>query len=128
MGMKGTAVADSGFATSFSLMVRPGIFTMHDPHLFRIFEYSKCLNDRIFPCRWAPDSGNGYGEPMFNFYAQAPYLITAFFHLIRFSLIDSIKAAFILSLLASAGAMYLYTRRYWVTGRSGFGSILYLRL
>ena len=98
---------------SFSLMLRPGIFTMHDPHLFRIYEYSKCLNDGIFPCRWAPDSGKGYGEPMFNFYAQAPYWITAFFHLIRFSLIDSIKAAFIISLAASAGAMYLYSRRYW---------------
>jgi hypothetical protein len=111
---------------AFSLMLRSGIFTMHDPHLFRIYEFNRCIQDRVFPCRWAPDSGKGYGEPLFNFYAQFPYWITASFHLTGFSLIDSAKAAFILSLMASAGAMYLFARRFWGSWGGLVSAVFYI--
>lgn len=98
---------------TFSLMLRSGIYTMHDPHLFRVQQFSACFAAGIFPCRWAPDSGKGFGEPLFNFYAQFPYWLTQAFHLLNFSLINSLKAVFILSLLASAVGMYFLSRRFF---------------
>lgn len=102
---------------SFSLMLRPGIFTMHDFHVFRQFEFNKCTTDKTFPCRWAPDAGMGYGEPVFNFYGQFPYWIGQAFHFFGFQIIDSVKINFIFTLIVAAIGMYLLGRKYWgVTG------------
>lgn len=102
---------------AFGLMLRPGIYTMHDPHLFRVQQFDTCFRAGNFPCRWAPDSGKGFGEPLFNFYAQFPYWLTQTFRLTGASLIDSLKLVFILSLIASSVAMYFLAARYW--GRLG---------
>jgi hypothetical protein len=102
---------------TFSLMLKPGIYTMHDPHVFRVQQFDKCIKDGVFPCRWAPDSGKGYGEPMFNFYTQFPYWLTQIFRTVNFSILDSTKLAFIFSILASGISMYVLASRYW--GKSG---------
>ncbi len=102
---------------AFGLMLRPGIYTMHDPHLFRVQQFDSCFRAGNFPCRWAPDSGKGYGEPLFNFYAQFPYWLTQSFRLSGASLIDSLKLAFIFSLITSSVAMYYLAARFW--GRLG---------
>jgi hypothetical protein len=81
--------------------------------LFRIFEFNRCFRDGNFPCRWAPDSGKGYGEPLFNFYAQLPYSLTEKFIILGFSLLDSAKIVYILSLVLSGFAMFVYARRVW---------------
>src|SRR3990172_10715229 len=93
---------------AFSRMLMHGVYTMHDPHLFRQYEYDMCLRAGNFPCRWAPDSGKGYGEPLFNFYAQAPYWLTQKFILVGFSILDSAKIVYISSLVLSGLAMYVY--------------------
>jgi hypothetical protein len=98
---------------AFGLMLRPGIYTMHDPHLFRVQQFDQCFRSGSFPCRWAADSGKGYGEPLFNFYAQLPYWLTETGRLLGLSVIDSTKTVFILSLVASAVAMYFLSRRYF---------------
>lgn len=98
---------------TFSLMLRRGIFTMHDPHLFRQYEFDKCIKASTFPCRWASDSGMGYGEPLFNYYGQFPYWVGQIFHSMGFQIIDSVKIVFILSLVLSAIFMYLLARDYW---------------
>lgn len=98
---------------AFSLMLKNGIYTMHDFHLFRQFEFNKCVQEKVFPCRWAPDAGMGYGEPLFNFYGQFPYWVGQIFHTLGFSIIDSIKLLFILSLLLSAISMYVLAKVYW---------------
>ena len=97
---------------------------MHDPHLFRIFEFNRCFIDGQFPCRWASDSGKGYGEPLFNFYAQAPYWFTQKFIILGFSILDSAKIAYILSLVLSGFSMYLYARKLW-GNRGGLISALF---
>lgn len=94
-------------------MLRPGIFSMSDFHVFRLYEYDKCVADLQIPCRWAPDAGFGYGEPVFNFYMQIPYLIGEIFHIVGFQLIDSIKILFILSLVGSAISMFFLARQIW---------------
>lgn len=111
---------------TFSLMVRSGIFTIHDPHLFRIKEFASCAQDGIFPCRWAADSGKGYGEPLFIFYAQFPYWITQSFHFIGFSLLDSAKIVYSLSLVLSGLTMFLLAERYWGTKGGLISSVLYI--
>ncbi|OGY09759.1 MAG: hypothetical protein A2782_02890 [Candidatus Blackburnbacteria bacterium RIFCSPHIGHO2_01_FULL_43_15b] len=98
---------------TFWRMLREGIYSMQDFHLFRMYEFDKCARDFQLPCRWTPDSGFGYGEPMFNFYTQVPFAIGEFFHLLGFQITDSVKILFILSLLLSALGMYLFANKLW---------------
>ena len=98
---------------AFALMLRPGIYTMHDFHVFRQYEFDKCTAEGIFPCRWAPDAGLGYGEPLFNYYGQFPYWLGTIFRLSGFPVLDSVKSVFILSLVLSGISMYLLAKEFW---------------
>jgi len=111
---------------TFSLMLRNGIYTMHDPHVFRIQQFDKCIQDRIFPCRWAADSGKGYGEPMFNYYGQAPYWATQFFITLGFSILNSAKSTFIASLVLSGFFMFMFSRRHWGVWGGLLSAVLYV--
>lgn len=98
---------------TFYRMLIPGIYSMQDFHLFRLYEFDKCIRNFQVPCRWAPDAGLGYGEPLFNFYGQGAYIMGEIFHLGGVSLIDSTKALFALSLMGSGVAMYFLARKLW---------------
>ncbi len=112
---------------TFSLMLRYGIFSMQDFHYFRLFEFDKCIRGLQIPCRWAADSGAGYGEPLFNFYGQLPYVIGELFHLLTLSKIDSLKIVFIISLVGSSFSMFLFARKIWGNNLSAIvSSIVYL--
>lgn len=102
---------------TYALMLRSGIFTMHDFHVFRQQQFDKCVSEGTFPCRWSPDSSWGYGQPVFNFYGQFPYWLGELARLAGASILDSVKFSFIFSLLASAFTMYLLASRFW--GRAG---------
>ncbi|MBI2034661.1 MAG: hypothetical protein HYT11_02915, partial [Candidatus Levybacteria bacterium] len=57
-----------------------GFFPMHDDtQVARVYEMWKALRDGMFPVRWVPDLGYGYGYPIFNFYAPLAYYAGAFF-------------------------------------------------
>jgi len=100
---------------------------MQDFHFFRLVEFDKCVRDFQIPCRWAPDAGLGYGEPLFNFYGQASYAVGEFFHKIGFSKIDSLKILFALSLLGSALTMFLLAKKIWNNNLSAMvSSMVYL--
>lgn len=108
-------------------MIKPGIYSMQDFHLFRLHQFDKCREMLQIPCRWAPDAGLGYGEPIFNFYGQFVYLLGDIFHVVGFSLIDSIKMLFILSLVLSAASMYFLAKKLWNNSLSGVAaSLLYI--
>src|SRR3989344_1932023 len=108
-------------------MIRGGIFSTQDPHLFRLIEFDKCVRDLQIPCRWAPDSGFGFGEPLFNFYGQLSYAIGEIFHLAGFQLIDSLKMLFVLSLVGSGISMFFLSRKIWKSNLAGLVSgILYI--
>lgn len=95
---------------AFWRMFRPGIFSMHDFHIFRLFEFNRCIQDLQIPCRWAPDSGFGYGEPLFNFYGQFPYILGEPLILAGIPILTTIKIIFAFSLFGSAVAMFLLVR------------------
>lgn len=112
---------------TFWRMLRPGIFSMHDFHVFRMLEFDKCVKDFQIPCRWAPDAGFGYGEPLFNFYGQLVYIPGQIVRLLGFSILDSAKFLFILSLLGSAFSMFFLARQLWGNIWAGFiSAALYL--
>ncbi len=98
---------------TFVGMLRFGTFTMHDFHIFRLQQFDKCIRDQVFPCRWAADSGKGYGEPLFNFYPQLSYFVGEPFVLLGLSIVNSNKISFIFSLAASAVAMFFLSHRLW---------------
>ncbi len=95
---------------TFMRMLRPGIYSMQDFHFFRLHQFNKCVVDLQIPCRWSPDSGLGYGEPLFNFYGQLPYAFGTLLHFGGLELVDSLKVTFIFSLVASAIAMFLLAK------------------
>jgi len=112
---------------AFYRMLIPGIYSMQDFHLFRLYEFDKCVKSLQIPCRWAPDAGNGYGEPLFNFYGQISYAIGEIFHLAGLSLIDSLKLLFVVSIVGSGVAMYFLAKKIWKSDLAGFVSaILYI--
>ncbi len=112
---------------TFWRMLAPGIFSMQDFHFFRQFEFSKCVKIMQIPCRWSPDAGLGYGEPLFNFYGQLPYVIGELYHLLGGSIIDSVKFLFILSLLGSGISMFFLARKIWKNDFSALiSSLVYL--
>lgn len=98
---------------TYSLMLRSGIFTMHDFHVFRQQQFDKCLHLGYFPCRWAFDATKGYGQPLFNFYGQLPYWIGEIPRLLGTQIIDAAKLNFIFTLTASAVAMFFLARKFW---------------
>ena len=104
---------------AFFRMVRSGIFSMSDFHLFRLYEFDKCVKAMQIPCRWAPDAGLGYGEPLFNFYPQLPYAIGEIFHLLGFTFVDSLKILFTLSIIGSAIAIYFLAKHLWKSQWAG---------
>lgn len=111
---------------TFGLMLKSGIYTMHDFHVFRQQQFEKCLNEtKSFPCRWAPDAGMGYGEPVFNFYGQFPYWFGEVFRLFRLSVLDSVKANFILTIIASSLAMYFLARKFWSNNGALVSALFY---
>lgn len=95
---------------TFALMLRPGIYTMHDFHVFRQQQFNQCLSSHTFPCRWAPDSSKGYGQPLFNFYGQIPYWLGAIFGQLNFGVLASVKLTFILTMVGAALAMFAFAR------------------
>lgn len=108
-------------------MLKSGIYSMQDFHLFRLYEFDQCVQRMEIPCRWAQDAGLGYGEPLFNFYGQFSYAVGEIFHLAGGSLINSIKFSFILSLIGSAIAMYFLAKSLWKNEYSAvLSSLLYL--
>lgn len=115
--------------TSFTFfrMLKTGMFSTQDFHLFRLYEFDRCIESMQIPCRWAPDAGLGYGEPLFNFYGQGVYWVGELFHLLGLSLINSVKGVFVLSLAGSALSMFYLAKKIWKDNLSAFVSgLLYV--
>jgi hypothetical protein len=98
---------------TFYRMLQPGIYSMQDFHFFRQLEFDKCVKALQIPCRWAPDAGLGYGEPLFIFYGQLPYFFGEIYHLLGGSIIDSVKFLFAFSLFGSGISMFFLARKIW---------------
>jgi len=92
----------------------PGFFPMHDDtQVARVFEMGKMLKDGMFPVRWVPDLGYGYGYPIFNFYAPLAYYVGGLFTLLGFDALIATKIMMGIGILLSGIFMYLLAREFW---------------
>lgn len=109
-------------------LLAPGYFPMHDDlQVMRLFELEKCFADGQFPCRWSPDMSFGYGQAMFNFYSAFPYYLGEIIRLLTpFSIIDTIKMLFAISLIASGVGMYLLSKEFFSKYGAFVSSALYV--
>ena len=89
------------------------ILTGDTLHAFRIYELHRCLSDGQIPCRWAPDLGNGYGAPLFNYYPPLPYYAGDLLHRLGLSYLRAVDALYIAGLLGAGLSMFVLGRRLW---------------
>lgn len=97
------------FCILFTLpFYKTGFFTSHDGEwsVIRLAEMIREVKDLQFPPRWSDYLNHGYGYPLFTFTYPLPYYAGILLKLMRFSLIDSIKILFVLSVFLSAFFMY----------------------
>ena len=91
----------------------PGFYGASDDlHIGWLFEMNRVIKMGQIPPRFVPDLSFGFGYPLFNFVFPLPFYIAEIFHLIGFSLVDSIKLLFLLSLPLSGVFMYLFLREF----------------
>jgi hypothetical protein len=95
-------------------LASPGYPVFHDglPPI-RLFEMDRCFEDGQLPCRWAPDLNQGYGNPLFNYYAPLPYYVGELIHLSGGGFLDTIKVLFIVGFVMSGLFMFLLAREFW---------------
>jgi len=104
-----------------------GFFPIHDDtQVARVFEMKKALRDGMFPVRWVPDLGYGYGYPIFNFYAPLAYYIGGVFNLVGFDSLLATKFMMGLGIILAGVCMYLFAKEFWGDGGGLVAGLLYL--
>ena len=108
-------------------LLNPGFFPMHDDtQVARVFEMKKALSDGMFPVRWVPDLGYGFGYPIFNFYAPFAYYIGAFFMFLGFDGLIATKIMIGLGTVLAGVFMYLFAREFWDETGGVIAGLLYI--
>ena len=99
-------------------LVRGRLIDGHDATEYppRLVEFARAVADRQLPPVWAPDLGNGYGQPLFEFAPPLIYAAALPFHGLGAGLADALQFALLLLTAAGAGAVYRLARR-WNAGR-----------
>lgn len=99
---------------SFLPLLSRGYFPMHDDmQVIRLQQMEKCFLDGQIPCRWSPDLGAGFGQPMFNYYSAFPYYLGIFFRIFGLQFVDIVKLLFLLSLALSGIFMYFLGKEFF---------------
>lgn len=97
-----------------------------DLHIGWLFEMDRVIKMLQFPPRYVPDLSFGFGYPLFTFVYPFPFYIAEVFHLIGFSLVNSVKLVFGLSIPLSMYFMYQLLRKYLSELPSLAGAVLYV--
>src|SRR3989344_7807954 len=80
-------------------LVPKGFYGASDEvHVAWLYEMYETIKLGQIPPRFVPDLSFGHGYPLFNFVFPLPYYIGTLFHYIGFSLVDSVKLVFFLSI------------------------------
>ncbi len=104
-----------------------GFFGVSDDlHVAWLYEMDRAIKSLQFPPRFVPDLSFGFGYPLFNFVYPLPFYIGEIIHLLGFSLVDSIKIVFGLSIPLSMYFMYKFLKEFLPEELSLAGSVLYV--
>ncbi len=105
----------------------PGYFGASDDlHAAWLFELDRALKMGQIPPRFVPDLSFGFGYPLFSFVYPLPFYIAEIFHLTGFSLVDSVKLLFLLTIPLSALLMYLFLRKFLDRSLALAGAVIYI--
>lgn len=96
-----------------------------DMHPAWLYQFDKALSSGQIPPRYAPDLSYGFGYPLFNFVFPLPFYIEEIFYKLGFSLVYSIKAVFLVSVIFSAVGMYHLLRNWIGSLGSLAGALVY---
>ncbi|WKZ26012.1 MAG: glycosyltransferase family 39 protein [bacterium] len=97
-----------------------------DLHIGWLFEMDRVVRSLQFPPRFVPDLSFGFGYPLFTFVYPLPFYVAEIFHLVGFSLVNSIKLVFGLSIPLSMVFAYKLFRIYMKEDFSLAGAVLYV--
>lgn len=91
----------------FRPILGPSWYPMHDStHLTRLSLLTDTINSGQFPPIWAEGINNGYGYPLFHFYAPLFHLSSYVIHMLGFSLVTSLKLMlFFTSIIGALGML-----------------------
>ncbi len=70
-------------------------------HYYRAVELARLVRAGVLFPRWAPDLAHGYGYPIFNYFAYFSHYLIVLLNLAGLPMLWALRAAYILSLLAS---------------------------
>ncbi|MEK7450638.1 MAG: hypothetical protein AAB662_01720, partial [Patescibacteria group bacterium] len=93
-------------------LFRPGLPLTHDgqDHVARIANFYQNLAEGNIIPRWAGNLNWGYGHPILEFLYPLPSYFASFFHLLKFTLVDSVKLVFGISFILSGLSMYIFIK------------------
>jgi hypothetical protein len=97
-----------------------------DMHIAWLYEMDRAIRMGQFPPRFVPDLSFGFGYPLFNFVYPLPFYLGEIFHLLGLTLVDSIKAVFVLSIPLSMYAMYRFLKEFLSGELALAGAALYV--
>lgn len=104
-----------------------GFFGVSDDlHIGWLFEMDRAVKMFQFPPRYVPDLSYGFGYPLFSFVYPLPFYLAELFHLIGFSLVNSMKLVFGFSIPFSMYFMYKLLKNYLTEELSLAGAVLYV--
>lgn len=95
-------------------------------HIARIANFYQNLSEGNIIPRWAPNLNWGYGHPILMFLYPFPSYISSLFHLLGFSLTDSVKIFFGLAFILSGFTIYIWLHEIFDNYTSITGAVLYL--
>lgn len=105
-----------------------GFYTSHDGEhqIIRLYRFHKLLNEGQIPVRWAGELRNGYGYPLFIFSYRLPWYFGEIFLRLGFSLVNTVKALFVVAILLSALFMFLWQVELWGIWGGLLASLIYV--
>jgi hypothetical protein len=97
--------------------------------VYFLHQFDRVVADGIWWPRWSPDFAFGYGYPFFNIYGPFSHIVgELFLHFGRMSYTGAIESVFVVSIVASAGAMYVCARDWAGRGAGLVSALVYTYL
>ncbi len=111
-----------------SALIHSGLPITHDgqDHVARIANFYLSLSEGNIVPRWASNLNWGYGHPILMFLYPLPSYFASLFHLLGFSLVDSVKSVFGFSYILSFFFMFLWLRQFLGKFPALTGSVIYI--
>ena len=110
-------------------LLAPGYFLRaHDARhsLIWLVEFHQGIESGFWWPRWAPDHAQGFGYPLFTFYAPLAFYIAEIFNLLGAGILGAIKITWGLATIFAGVSMYVLVKRLWGSGPAFIAGLLYM--